>query len=633
MPRRSARSPQSMVPRARDKEERAARAEAALRAAAAVVSEGDAAHGADMARAARRVTGVGTKLCALSRRRRLARRLAGGRRAARVDVLPDQAGDGDEGTAMLEILHDIAPGAELGFATAFTSDRQFADNIRALRFDAGCDVLVDDILYFNESPFQDGPIAQAVNDVTADGALYFSSAGNEGNMLDGTSGNYESDFRGSGRSVGKFAGEAHDFDPGPAVQIFEPISRDSSAGVHVTLFWAEPLGARRRRLRPLPVRRAPATCVNFSQDVQDGNDDPYEILGTPARRHRPAARGRALHRRAALLPAHRLRGRFATPPTGTPAWVDAGHARAGTPRPRDAFSIAAAPAADPLPFALEPGDPPNPRGPVPGRVHRAPRLPERFTSDGPRRMFFAPRRPAATRAEAGHHRRRRRDHVGRRTSSSSTGPRPPRRTRPRSPRSCSPATPARRSPTCARRSTPPRSTSPRRASTTAPATGSCAPTSVLAYTGATPQPLVRAQQPTVTPATGDGDAYLEAGGERHGAACRSTNVGRRHGDRHQRDRHARGDPQATVTPRSRSLRRPAARRDHRARLHARAGGGLPARQARPARGAGDVRRRAVADRRRRSRCRPASPATTARRFAYTGAAGRRSRTPARSARR
>ena len=50
--------------------------------------------------------------------------------------------------------------------------------------------------------------------MTADGALYFSSAGNEGNTIDGTSGNYEGDFRGLRRAVGKFAGEAHDFDPG-----------------------------------------------------------------------------------------------------------------------------------------------------------------------------------------------------------------------------------------------------------------------------------------------------------------------------------------------------------------------------------------------------------------------------------
>ena len=49
----------------------------------ATTSEGVRAHAADTARETTKVTGVGTKLCALSRRRRLARRLAGGRGAAR----------------------------------------------------------------------------------------------------------------------------------------------------------------------------------------------------------------------------------------------------------------------------------------------------------------------------------------------------------------------------------------------------------------------------------------------------------------------------------------------------------------------------------------------------------------------
>ena len=231
-------------------------------------------------------------------------------------MLPDQEGDGDEGTAMLEILHDLAPGAELGFATAFTSDAAFADNIRALRFDAGCDVIVDDILYYNESPFQDGPIAQAVNAVTADGALYFSSAGNEGNMLDGTSGNYEGDFRGSGRGVGKFAGEAHDFDPGPGVQVFDPLSASSNGAV-ATLFWADPLGRRGRRLRPLPVRRR--------------RHAPQLLAERPGRRRRPvrafnipALGGPDCGSRSCASPASRATsssprcgGRFKTPPTAS----------------------------------------------------------------------------------------------------------------------------------------------------------------------------------------------------------------------------------------------------------------------------------------------------------------------------
>ncbi len=36
---------------------------------------------------------------------------------------------------MMEIVHDVAPGAKIFFATAFTSPEGFADNIRTLRFD------------------------------------------------------------------------------------------------------------------------------------------------------------------------------------------------------------------------------------------------------------------------------------------------------------------------------------------------------------------------------------------------------------------------------------------------------------------------------------------------------------------
>jgi hypothetical protein len=81
------------------------------------------------------VTGIGTKLCALSDGvNSLAASQTAGELPA-VDVLPGQAGSGDEGTAMLQIMHDLAPGAELGFATAVISAAGFADNIRRLRRD------------------------------------------------------------------------------------------------------------------------------------------------------------------------------------------------------------------------------------------------------------------------------------------------------------------------------------------------------------------------------------------------------------------------------------------------------------------------------------------------------------------
>ena len=97
----------------------------------------------------------------------------------------DPAGN-DEGRAMLQIIHDIAPKAKLAFATAFISLVDFANNVRRLRTDANCDVIVDDVFYTEEPFFSDGIVAQAVNDVVFSSSLagnkcaYFSSAGNQG---------------------------------------------------------------------------------------------------------------------------------------------------------------------------------------------------------------------------------------------------------------------------------------------------------------------------------------------------------------------------------------------------------------------------------------------------------------------
>src|SRR5262249_19990066 len=141
------------------------------------VSQGDVAHRAAEARSFFGYDGSGVKICVLSDGvDSLATLQASGDLPPAVDVLPGQAGEGDEGSAMLEIVHDLAPGAQLGFATADPDVATFATNIIALK-DSGCNVIVDDVLYLVESPFQDLDIAEAVNQVTAAGVLYFSSAG------------------------------------------------------------------------------------------------------------------------------------------------------------------------------------------------------------------------------------------------------------------------------------------------------------------------------------------------------------------------------------------------------------------------------------------------------------------------
>lgn len=95
----------------------------------------------------------------------------------------DAATSVDEGRAMLQLVHDTAPGARLCFATAFDGLVGFAENVRRLADPAsgcGADVVVDDVGYFEEPFYSDSVLSDAIDDVAATGVHYFSSAGNYG---------------------------------------------------------------------------------------------------------------------------------------------------------------------------------------------------------------------------------------------------------------------------------------------------------------------------------------------------------------------------------------------------------------------------------------------------------------------
>ena len=147
--------------------------------------------------------------------------VASGDLPAGIVVLADLGGRGtDEGRGMLQLIHDVAPGADQAFHTAFGGEADFALGIEELAgcapgSAAGCapspmpaDVITDDVTYFAEPMFQDGIVAQAVDNVKAADVSYFSSAGNNGRDA------YEAPFDPDGAG---FTGTLHDFDPGPGV--------------------------------------------------------------------------------------------------------------------------------------------------------------------------------------------------------------------------------------------------------------------------------------------------------------------------------------------------------------------------------------------------------------------------------
>jgi hypothetical protein len=132
----------------------------------------------------------------------------------------------DEGRAMLQIVHDVAPKAKLAFRTGFISEGDFALGVRQLA-DApnNCDVIIDDITYITEPFFRDGFVAQSANYVHDHNKTYISAAGNFGAQ------SYSANFNPVPAPNG-MSGYAHNF----GTSIYQPLSL--TAGIFtIVLQW------------------------------------------------------------------------------------------------------------------------------------------------------------------------------------------------------------------------------------------------------------------------------------------------------------------------------------------------------------------------------------------------------------
>lgn len=205
-----------------------------------------------------------------------------------VNVLQDMtSGGSDEGRAMLQIVHDIAPGASLAYATAFNGDASFAQNIRNLakptnQGGAGAKVITDDVFYYNEPFWQPGIIAQAVTDVVANkGVSYSSLAGNLGRQ------SYESPSVAFGPDAG-LAGligttnSFYNFNAGGAMDPRMTFSIASGQAIILTTQWDQPyytVNGVTTDIDVFLIDNLTGTVVAGSASNNLANQVPYETFG------------------------------------------------------------------------------------------------------------------------------------------------------------------------------------------------------------------------------------------------------------------------------------------------------------------------------------------------------------------
>src|SRR5271157_2026291 len=158
---------------------------------------------------------------------------ADGNLPATVKVIQDTTSPGvdDEGRAMLQLVHHTAPGAYESFAASTTFDSVFASNIQALA-NAGAKVIADDVVLPDEPMFQDGVIAQAIdNVVTNDGVSYFAAAGNY---------DTQAYLNTSPSFVSTGSGTYLNFTPGSGTNLAQGFLLSSGQAVDLTLEWDSP---------------------------------------------------------------------------------------------------------------------------------------------------------------------------------------------------------------------------------------------------------------------------------------------------------------------------------------------------------------------------------------------------------
>ena len=158
--------------------------------------------------------------------------------ASDIHILKEGFGS-DEGRAMAQLAHTVAPGAQLYFYTAINGLNDMAAGVDALAA-AGCKVIVDDYVYYTEPFFQDGDVLQtAVENVVQQGVAYFTAADNAGNNF------YEHSWVGMTTTLPGVSGSqtAYNFGTAGSPNAFENISVVAGGTMQLSLQWDQPFAS------------------------------------------------------------------------------------------------------------------------------------------------------------------------------------------------------------------------------------------------------------------------------------------------------------------------------------------------------------------------------------------------------
>jgi hypothetical protein len=183
---------------------------------------------------------------------------------AGLTVLSNTVG-GNEGTAMLEIAHDMVPDAALYFHDCGINVTAFNSAIDDL-VSAGCKVVCDDIGWITEPFFEDGAVATHVKSVlTANDIVYVSSAGNAA----------------ASHNQGDYypipSGSQHDFSRGgTSGYYYLYVNMPIGSEVRVVLQWNDPFGGSGNDYDLLLYNMTSGSLVAYSNNYQDGTGNPLE---------------------------------------------------------------------------------------------------------------------------------------------------------------------------------------------------------------------------------------------------------------------------------------------------------------------------------------------------------------------